>query len=87
MIDLPVSKDWKDQGGTRPCAVCGRNVRPGNGSMIHLHRGGSVIVTEEEATALNLAGEEGGDLGGYAIGDNCLRRYPQIRPYAVRCQR
>jgi hypothetical protein len=50
--------------------------------MVRLHGGGLLIVTEEEAATM----AENEDLGGYPIGADCLRRHPEVKPYAVRAK-
>lgn len=70
--------------GAWPCFICGKPIRPdAEHYMIHVHKGGSHVVTEEEAAALNEAGEEAADMGGHRIGAMCLRLRPYLRPYAV----
>ena len=73
--DKNFSKGWRD-GGT-PCVVCGRGVKPPHRYVVHVHCGGSHVVTEAEAATL----PENEDLGGYPIGADCLRRNPEDRPY------
>lgn len=80
MIERPQQAASKVDG--YPCVVCGKRIaRPR--WMVHLHKGGSHIVTAAEAAELNAAGHEGGDMGAYPLGTDCLRRHPRLKPYAV----
>ena len=65
-------------GAATPCVICGKAVTTANPAHIHLHNGGASIVTEAEAATMDPAA----DLGLYPIGADCLRRYPELRPYA-----
>lgn len=64
-----------------PCVICGRPVKDGRATAwVHVHQGGSSVVTEEEAKTLDPAS----DLGCWPVGSDCLRRHPELNPYAVR---
>lgn len=68
-----------------PCAICGRAVdtsRPRT-AWIHVHNGGASIVTDAEAKALNDAGEESADMSWYPVGPECMKRHPELKPYAA----
>lgn len=92
MIDIPRIKNYHDNSertnangeGNCPCIVCGRAINMDRPHwMVYVHGGGSVIVTETEHTEMNRANERG-DLGCYPIGPECLRKHPDIKPYAIR---
>jgi len=75
-------------GDDPPCAICGKGVKRGNeAGMVHIHGGGGVIVTEEEARERNARDGDGGDLGGFPVGRECLRNHPEIAPYVVRAHK
>lgn len=57
--------------------MCGRAVTKPQWT-VHLHNGGESLVTEEEAAKLDAAG----DMGCYPIGADCLRKHPEVKPYA-----
>jgi hypothetical protein len=81
MITIPFHRDFnKNQeraGDLLPCIVCGRGIKAARPRMVHVHNGGTSIVSEEEAAALDPAG----DLFFYPIGPCCLRAHPEIRLY------
>jgi hypothetical protein len=52
-----------------PCVLCGKPVEVVK-YEVHLHHGGSALVTEEEAAQL----DDAGDMGCYPLGQNCYRR-------------
>ena len=88
MIDIPYS-DHREENERRfrrkpaheRCLLCGRPVRKERAQWVHVHEGGSSIVTEEEAFALNVAGQSGGDMYGFPIGPDCWRSHPELHPY------
>jgi hypothetical protein len=53
------------------CCVCGKDVSPTKARSAHMHKGGSVFVTEAEAAQLG----EGGDMGLQFIGPDCAKRH------------
>lgn len=66
-------------GGEYPCIVCGKPIDPARAThMVHVHRGGGWAVTEEEAGKI----DQSYDLGLHPIGSDCLRRHPELKPYA-----
>lgn len=84
MIEIPRHESFsknteKIKGDAMPCVVCGKPC-PTSPFSVHVHGGGSDLVTEEEAKSLNDAG----DLGWYPIGRNCLKQHPELKEYAVR---
>lgn len=66
----------KANGNEAPCVLCGKPVKNVR-YEVHLHRGGSHVVTEKEALNLDLAE----DMGMYPLGSECYRSCPEIRPY------
>lgn len=69
------------KGSTYPCIICGKPC-PNPKYMVWEHCGGGVLVTEEEGNRLNEEGRGGEDLGGQPIGVDCLRKNPDLKPYA-----
>lgn len=71
------------RGDELPCIICAKPISKERQSVvawIHVHDGGATAVTEAEANTLDSAG----DLGLHPIGDDCLKRHPELHPYAVR---
>ncbi|MBX0330101.1 hypothetical protein K2Z83_20750 [Oscillochloris sp. ZM17-4] len=68
-------------GDEYPCLVCGRGHSMNTSVLLHIHGGGTLIVTEVEATTLNAAGREAEDMHGYPVGRACLRNHPELHPY------
>lgn len=61
------------------CAVCGKNVKkPVN--YIHLFYG-DTVVSEVEAQRIILADDDGGDMGFFPVGNDCLRQHPELKPF------
>lgn len=83
MIHIPMSPDYsknakKVKGDTYPCVVCGKPC-PRPQYMLHLWDGTHAVLEEETATLNPMA-----DLGMYPVGSDCLRKNPELKPYAVR---
>lgn len=79
MISKPATI-YRDRarGDEVPCVLCGKGIKPGAGvGYLHIHGGGALIVTEEEAARMSAAG----DMGMQPIGRECLRQHPELRPY------
>lgn len=68
----------KDNLTMTPCIICGKGIREPWPHTVHLYMG-ATLVTEEEAKTI----DESGDLGGWPIGNDCLRKHPEIRPYLI----
>jgi len=81
MITVPKHPDYSKNSAKPsehyPCVVCGK---PASNPryMVHLHNGGSTIVTEDEAEQLDPAG----DMSLYPLGSDCLKKHPELKPYA-----
>lgn len=90
MIEIPYTDDHtRNQERTNmaeamPCIVCGRAVKQLKTAWCVRVFWGSHIVTDEEAVAIIAKEGDGGDLCYYPIGPDCLRRHPELQPYAVR---
>ena len=85
MIEISRAKSERDRGrhpaNATPCIVCGRPVKiTPRTAWVHVHMGGSHIVTEEEAKGL----DEAAGLGGWPVGADCLRTHPEVKPYVIR---
>jgi hypothetical protein len=70
-------KNQEKAGDLPTCVICGRGIKAQSPKMVHLHDGGSAIVTETEAAELDAAG----DMYFYPIGPECLRNHPEIKDY------
>lgn len=81
MIDVPTNPRYSANDAVAEtdhrCYICGKDVNPNTAAEVHVHDGGSKIVTEEEAAALDSRG----DLGLQYIGRDCLKKHHEIRPY------
>jgi len=67
----------KGSGTAMPCVICGVP-SPNPRYSVHLHGGGSVLITEsevEEATAKY----PGGNMDFYPIGPSCVKKYPELK--------
>jgi hypothetical protein len=70
--------------GYAPCIVCGRGVKLANHKLfVWVHEGGGHVVTTEEGERLNASGESGADLGSQPIGRDCLKKFPELKPYVA----
>jgi hypothetical protein len=90
MIEIPYNEDFSDnvdryhswRDGYMPCIICGKPVDMSkNPTMVNVVQG-SELATEEEAEAIMTTGH--GDCGGYPIGANCLKKRPELKPYALK---
>jgi hypothetical protein len=83
MINVPHHPNYHKNsdgmpGECLPCVVCGKPIKMDTARYtVHLHDGGSVLVTEAEAATMDPSA----DLGCYPIGADCLRRHPELRSY------
>lgn len=66
-------------GDATPCIVCGKAVTNPR-YMVHVHNGGTHLVTEEEAVTMNPAA----DLYYFPLGRDCYRKHPELQPYAYK---
>jgi hypothetical protein len=92
-IAVPYNDDHHEQcertgamrDGYEPCIVCGRAVNVGkNHWRVRVHDGGSRIMHDTEADKLNELGFAASELGSHPIGPDCLKKHPEVKPYAVR---
>jgi len=83
MMPVPRSAVYKHNAtcpeGYTPCLICGKATANTTMRWVRVHNGGSSIVTKEEATVMDPAG----DMGYFPVGESCLRKYKQILPYLV----
>lgn len=73
----------KVSGDAWPCIVCGKPItkaRQAHCAWLRIHGGGALVVTDAEAARMG----EAADLGAHPVGDDCLRRHTELRPYAQR---
>lgn len=85
-ISIPTSKSAiaprNCRDGEAPCVVCGRPIKLATHRyFLWVHNGGADAVTYEEGERLNATGHGGADLGGHPVGADCLRRFPELKPY------
>lgn len=87
MIEIPYHPHYQEnkkqyaKANAQPCIVCGKAVTKPR-YMVHVHCGGSHLVTEQEAATLS----EAADLGAYPLGRDCYRKHPELQPYATEAQ-
>ena len=85
MIKIPYSPNYSDNRNRSsridalPCAVCGKAVSNPR-YWVHVHNGGSHLVTEEEAATLDPAA----DMYSFPLGRDCYRTHPELQPYVMR---
>lgn len=65
-----------------PCIVCGKACKNPRWRVRLFW--GDTIVTKEEADKIIAEQGEGGDLGNYPLGSDCLRTHPELKPYAIK---
>jgi hypothetical protein len=69
-----------------PCAVCGKSVDQSKAHWtVHLHYGGQIAVTEDEADALNASEWANAEMGFHPVGPECAKN-ADLRPYLHRHQ-
>lgn len=59
-----------------PCVVCGKAVHKPE-TMVYLADGNSRIISPDEVG-------DYADAGLYAVGADCLKRHPALKPYVVK---
>lgn len=84
MIEVPMSehysKNQERQNDMSPgCAVCGKLVKSPKHHIRYFW--GSHAVTNTEANEIIAREGYGGDMGLYAIGTDCLKKHPELKPY------
>lgn len=77
-----VENDERRPKDTLPCVICGRAVTSSRARYVHLFFG-DLVVTDEEANLIYDEEGDGGDLGHYPVGPDCLRKHPELRNYLV----
>jgi len=92
MTEIPVHKDYfsnaeRCKGNTYPCVVCGRPA-PNPKYMVRVIYG-THVGTQQEAESTHIFSEDGkeldgGDLGLYPIGSDCLKKHPELKEYAIK---
>ena len=64
-------------GNQEPCAVCGKPIEPSKAKhYVRMHVMWAALMPDEEV-------EPGYDQGYFPIGTDCLRKHPELEPYAV----
>lgn len=82
-IELRRNPDFGDKGlPDVHCAVCGKAVKKPK-QFIHLVWG-DTVVTEAEAQRIIASEGHGGDLLFFPIGDDCLKKHPELKPFIQR---
>lgn len=88
MLKIPESPELSrnrrgPQSGEFPhCVVCGRVIKTKKTAWIHTYYG-TEAVTDAEAAALNATNGGAGDTGFFPVGNDCLRNYPELKPYVA----
>ena len=74
-------KNEKFADGDLPhCCICGKAIEEPQ-HWLHIHCGGTHVVTEAEAAQLNADGHEAADLYFFPAGVNCLKQHPELKGY------
>lgn len=92
MYHIPTSKNYfknLEQLGPRsgnaegnlPCVVCGKGIPTATAKHWVRVFWGTVVVMPDEARAIIDHESDAGDLGFNAVGSDCLRKHPELRPY------
>lgn len=63
-----------------PCIVCGKSIKTPKHYIRVFY--GTLAVTIVEADEIIAREGGGGDLLYYPIGSDCLRKHPELKPYA-----
>lgn len=63
-----------------PCVICGIPVTKPRFYCHEIEGGGVALHPADEAKYQ----PDGGDLGCQPVGSDCLRRFPEMKPYSVR---
>ena len=66
------------EGDESPCIVCGKALKEPRW-LLNVINGGHDIATDEPPGDI----DEAGDLYWLPIGTDCLRRHPELKPWAV----
>jgi uncharacterized cupin superfamily protein len=70
--------EGKTADGMMPCVICGKLTKiTDKTNHLHVHAGGALIVNEDEAASM----DSGGDMYFFPVGNDCLRRHPELKPY------
>lgn len=72
--------DERRKPDTQPCAICGRAVTSARAKFVHIFYG-NLVVTEEEANLIYDEEGNGGDLGFFPVGPDCLKKHPELQKY------
>ena len=72
-------KNMSKAGDLPTCIICGRGIKAVAPASVHVHGGGSLVVTEEEAATMSAAA----DVGIYPIGPECLKNHPEMKAYVL----
>jgi hypothetical protein len=82
MVEIPYNpnriknQEQRENKDAYPCIVCGKAAGK-SPWMVRVVNGGTDIGTDEEGDA-----DPSSDLGYYPIGTDCLRKHPEVKPYA-----
>lgn len=63
-----------------PCVICGLPVSKPR-FYCHMIGGGGVALHPADEAEYQ---PDGGDMGSYPVGSDCLRRFPEMKPFTVR---
>lgn len=77
----PAKMQKARSGNFDPCVICGIAVSKPK-FQCHVIGGGSLaLLPEDEALFAADHAAQAGDLGAQPVGTDCLRRFPQMKPY------
>lgn len=67
-----------------PCVICGLSVSK---PRFHCHMiggGGVALHPDDESEFAADSSEQAGDMGFYPVGSDCLRRFPEMKPFVIK---
>lgn len=82
-IELPTSPAYDGRRGWGehwPCAVCGRPLQHPR-AWVHLVDGGTQVCDPEAEYH-----DPAADVGWHPVGPECLRNFPELKPYVLKEQ-
>jgi len=79
MIKIHCNPDHREneqriKNGETGCFICGKGVKEPWKNSIHVYLGYYAVMEDEKI-------EEGGDMGMFPVGSDCLKKYPELLPY------
>lgn len=96
MISIPRHKNFSTneerfhalEDGYIQCVVCGKGLKEDKAKhLVQVYEGSYLISESDKANLIAEKTQEvynSGDCGLYAVGTDCLKRHPEIKPYLIR---